>query len=198
MSAASTGFDESGEPRDDRAGSFVKQATRGEVDSRPGVLEAELDRYAAGTERERAQTAIVLSAAESTGERERERTEIGLRIAEKRTDAEIKDQEERRKAELSDQERRTMTEMNGLESHDRTTEVERYFFMAVIAIGMLATIVLAFMTVGQPLEYRLSPLAGLAVSGGGGLRLRGIARASARTRIESRPSTSTSASASID
>lgn len=162
--------DESGVP-----GPFVERATKGDLD-RPGVLEAELDRYTAGTERERAETAIRQRESGNKADREQERAEAELRIEEKKADAEIEEKRERRKGELADQARRTAAEMTGLESRDRTTEFERYFFMAVVAIGLLASIILYFITVGQPLEYRLSPLAGVLISGTGGLRLRAINR----------------------
>lgn len=156
-------------------GAFVGRATKGDLE-RPGVLEAELDRYMASTERARAETAIRERESGNKADREHERVEVELRIEEKRADAEIEEKRERRKGELADQARRTAAEMTGLESRDRTTEFERYFFMAVVAIGLLVSIILAFVTFGQPLEDRLSPLAGVLISGTGGLRLRAINR----------------------
>jgi hypothetical protein len=156
-------------------GPFVERATKGDLD-RPGVLDAELDRYTARTERERAETAIRQQEAGHKISQEQKQSEVDSRIKEKDADAEIEDKRERRTAELDDQARRTGAEMSGLESRDRTTEFERYFSMGVVAVGLIATIILAFMTVGDPLEYRLTPLAGLLVSGTGGLRLRAINR----------------------
>jgi hypothetical protein len=156
-------------------GPFVERATKGDL-NRPGVLEAELDRYTAGTERERAETAIRQQEAGHQISQEQRQGEVDNRIKEKEADAEIEDMRKRRAAEQEDQARRTGAEMSGLESRDRTTEFERYFFMGVVAVGLLATIVLAFMTVGEPLEYRLSPLVGVGISGVGGLRLRAINR----------------------
>ena len=105
-----------------------------------------------------------------------------------RLDADIRDREEWTKArtlnarkltqaKIDDRRRRTEAEMSGLERRDRTTQVERYLWMVVAAAGLLATIILAFVTAGHSAwEYRVSPALGLALLGGGGLRLWSIDR----------------------
>jgi hypothetical protein len=57
---------------------------------------------------------------------------------------------------------------------DRTTEFERYFFMAVIAVGLLTTVIFAFTMVDKPLEEPFTAFSGVAILSLGGLQLRAI------------------------
>jgi hypothetical protein len=98
-------------------------------------------------------------------------------------DADVTDRREWTQANIADQKRRTETAMGGLERRDKTTQVERYFWMGVVAIGVLAAIVLAFVTAGQSVwEYRASPAAGLLLSSGGGFQLWSINRSQSDDR----------------
>lgn len=54
------------------------------------------------------------------------------------------DREAWTQARIADQRRRTEAEMSGLERHDRTTQVERYFWMAMTMLRVLAGIAIAF------------------------------------------------------
>ena len=76
-------------------------------------------------------------------------------------------------------------EAKGIETRDRTTRTERFFWMVVIAFGLIASVVLALITAeATVLEYRVSPLAGLAVSAGGGFQLRLINRDQGESEAE--------------
>lgn len=83
-------------------------------------------------------------------------------VAASRVDAEIKDREAWTQAHIADQKRRTEAEMSTLERRDRTTQVERYFWMTMSTAGLFASVV--------------RPAAGLLLLGGGGLRLWAIGR----------------------
>jgi hypothetical protein len=165
------------EPDSDPALERLPASELQHVDARPGVLEAELERYTAGTERVRSGTRDTSARATAETENLREQGQAKVRHEDKRVDADVIDRESRTNAEIDDQARRTATEMNGVERYDRTTEVERYFWMAIAAVGVMAAVALAFVTASESaLEYRLSPGTGLLVSGGAGLRLRSITR----------------------
>lgn len=149
-----------------------------QIDPRPGVLEAELNRYQVGTDRIRKEGENARKQVEAKINHDSERLQAEISDQAKRTDAETKIDEDRAQAEIGDQARRTSAEMTGLEGRDRTTVVERYFWMVVVAVGIIATIVLAFVTAdSSALKYHLTPTAGLLISGGGGLRLRALTRA---------------------
>ena len=47
-------------------------------------------------------------------------------------------------AQIADQKRRTEAEMDGLERRERTAQVERYAWVALSALRLLASIVIAF------------------------------------------------------
>jgi hypothetical protein len=81
------------------------------------------------------------------------------------------------RARIKDAERRTFAEMSGLERRDKTTQVERYFWMAMAALGLIVSIGIAFATAGDGAwEYRVSPAAGLLLVGGSGFQLWSINR----------------------
>jgi hypothetical protein len=104
-------------------------------------------------------------------------TKANIEDQRKRTDADIADRLEWTRAKIAERQRRTEVETSGLGQHDKTTNVERYFWMGMVALGVLATIVLACITAGQSVwEYRISPVAGLLLSGGGGFQLWAISK----------------------
>ena len=105
-------------------------------------------------------------------EDKRAKQEADIHDQELRTASEILLNEEKAKAELSDQQLRTAEDLENKRRDSRTTQVERYFFMVIFAIGIAATIVLAFKTSHQnALGYRLSPMTGLLIAGGSGFKL---------------------------
>jgi hypothetical protein len=107
----------------------------------------------------------------------RAKVDADIKDREEQTSAAIQNERKLTQAGIADQKRRTEAEMNGLERRDETTQVERYFWMAVAAIGLIAAIVLAFLTAGHSAwEYRISPAAGLLLLGGSGLQLWSITR----------------------
>ena len=115
----------------------------------------------------------------------REQHQDGARNEQARTDAEIDREGKEIDAKIDDQARRTGAAMAALESDTETTRNERYFYMGVTAIGVIAAIVLAFLSVGQEgWEYRLSPGIGLLISGGAGLKLHWLARKQGRSMQE--------------
>jgi hypothetical protein len=93
-------------------------------------------------------------------------------VAASRDNRDCKDREAWTQAQIADQRRRTEAEMNGLERHDRTTQIERYFWMAMATVGLCASLT------------RLA--AGLLLLGGSGLRSWAVNRArSSRMKIGS-------------
>jgi hypothetical protein len=107
----------------------------------------------------------------------RAQVDAAIKDREERTRARVKRKGKLTQAKIEDREKRTEAEMSGLERRDRTTQVERYFWMGVVATGVLGAILLAFVTAGQSVwEYRVSPAASLMLSGGGGFQLWSINR----------------------
>jgi hypothetical protein len=84
-------------------------------------------------------------------------------VAASRDDGDIKDREAWTRAHIADLQRRTEAEMSGLERHDRTTQIERYFWMAMATVGLFASLA--------------RPAAGLLLLGGSGLRSWAVNRA---------------------
>ncbi len=64
-------------------------------------------------------------------------------MAASRDDSGITDREAWTQAQIADQKRRTDAEMSGLERRERTTQVERYFWMALAAVRAFAGIAIA-------------------------------------------------------
>lgn len=64
-------------------------------------------------------------------------------MAASQLNAEIEDREAWVRAQIADQQRRTEAEMRGLERRERTTQVERYFWMCLAAARLLAGIAIA-------------------------------------------------------
>lgn len=116
---------------------------------------------------------------------EERRTNADLQETRRRMKADRDDRRARTRAKLADRRRRTKARMSvveaeakGIEIRDETWRLERRFWMGVTAFGLVCSTALAFFTADTTLlEYRLSPLAGLAISIGGGVQLRLIARA---------------------
>jgi hypothetical protein len=113
--------------------------------------------------------------AETEDEREQVETDT-IRAENEAIRSETAIEEKRAASEIKIAENHADVEDEAIEVDTRTTDKERIFSMGMVAIGVLAALVLAFLSIGQPLEYRLSPLAGVFVSGWGGLRLRAITR----------------------
>lgn len=65
-------------------------------------------------------------------------------MAASRDDSGINDREAWTRAQIADQRRRTEAEMSGLERRERTTQVERYFWMAMSALRICTGIFIAF------------------------------------------------------
>lgn len=153
-------------------------------ESSPGRLEAELRRYEvetdeiqAGIARVQAEIARANKQAEAEIERDAERSASEIKLEEQRTDADIRDRENRTNAEIDENARRVAAEVRDLEVDTQTTRIERHFFMGVVAVGVLATIGLGFLTAGYAeWHYQVRPTVGLFVSGGGVYRLRSITR----------------------
>lgn len=107
----------------------------------------------------------------------RTQVDADIKDREKQTEAGVQNERKLVLARIADRKRRTEAEMSGVERRDKTTQVERYFWMVVAAVGLLTAVVLAIATAGHSAwEYRISPAAGLLLLGGGGLQLRSITR----------------------
>lgn len=136
------------------------------------MLEAEVTRYEAETALKEKEWEDASKQIEAQIESEREQMLADIRDREKRTDAENADQARRTGAEMSQLESET-------ENRRKLTDAEiqeRRFCMIIIAVGVIATVILSFLTAGQSgWGYRLMPGTGLLISGGGALRLRSIA-----------------------
>jgi hypothetical protein len=85
--------------------------------------------------------------------------------------ADNRDREVRTDAEIERQGKETDVKVAAIKSETRTTRDERYFCMAIAAIGVLAAIALAFVNAGQGGEDHLGSGIGLLISGGAGFRL---------------------------
>jgi hypothetical protein len=183
---------------------WVTRPARPEINIRPGDLEAELDRYHAGTEQARMETELRELEVKMSIDLSREKSLVDLRIREKETDARIRDEERRADSERKNNAARAIADVNkaeaeanktaaeveriktettGIERRNRATEIERYVFTGLAVIGVLATIILAFITAG----HSIAPLSGLAISAGSGVRLAVLARQPSRGDQDDKP-----------
>lgn len=126
---------------------------------------------------------IELDKAEAEDKRSKQQADI--HDQETRTNRGLDLAEEKAKAENTDQELWSAAKLDDFRLRSRTDQVERYFFMCVLAIGIIAAIVLAAISADQSTAaYRLSPLTGLLISGGSGLKLRSLTRSQGRDETE--------------
>ena len=161
-----------------------------DINSRPEVLDPELDRFVAGTERARTETDLLDFEARAEASLMKDRADVVLRLLEKEAEAKISNEAIKTKGEVSDKTVKAVAEREkteaetklleaktkGQERNDRATEIERYAYIGLAVIGVISAIILAFRTAGQPLEYHLAPLPALFVSGGAGWRLSAISQ----------------------
>ncbi len=146
-------------------------------ESIPGRLEAELRRYEVETNEIQAATTRANKQVEAEIERDAERSVSEIKRKAQGTDADIRDRENKTNAEIDENARRTAAEMKNLEIDTQMTRVERYFSMCIVAIGILTTIGLGFLTTGYAEWYQqIRPTLGLFIFGGGLYRLRSITR----------------------
>jgi hypothetical protein len=164
-----------------------------DINKRPDLLDPEADRFVAGTERARVETDLLGFQTRADVTLEKDKADVVLRLLEKDAEAKISNEVLKAKGEVSDKAVKAVAEREkteaetkeieaktkGRERRDRATEIERYACIGLAAIGVIAAIILAFRTAGQPLEYHLAPLPALFASGGAGWRLRTISARSA-------------------
>jgi Fe2+ transport system protein B len=150
----------------------------------PRFSDAQLARYESETEQK------ALAAADKSRQVEAE-----IELKRTQQDAENRDQEmksattrylleEESKAKISNDVLWTAVAIEDRRRKSVTTMIERFFFMGVVAIGVIATVVLAFTKAHQQeLAFQLSPLSGIVLSGLGGISLR-LLRRDEQARME--------------
>jgi hypothetical protein len=141
------------------------------------LVEAEVDDFVAQTQGRRLKAGDDSYQIRADVEFKKEQQQADNRDRQVRTDAELDVRHKKCDAGIEDQGRRLGAEMAALESDAKTTRDERYFYMGVAAVGVIAAIALAFLNAGQGgWEHQLSPGVGLLISGGAGFKLHSIKR----------------------